>query len=176
MNDIIEHKPWQRRQDESAKAFHAFIFYRDMLSKERSLEKVLDKCKGKPSYYRHLARWSSRYEWVNRATAHDDYLDEVRAESQVHNIKEMAERQAKEGMALQKIGFEFLTGVGLVEARDAIRAVDVGAKLERIARGEPTEIIEAKIRLKPITEYTDEELQWTMDHGKPIEARKEIEG
>ena len=166
MTEIIERKPWQRRQDESAKAFHAFIIYRDMLPKERSLEKVRERLGKGRGYYPLLERWSSRHRWGERSLAHDDYLDEVRAESQVHAVKEMAERQAKEGLALQKIGIEYLTEKGINKSRDAIRAVAEGAKLERLARGEPSEIVKGTFTIKPIEQWTNEELDKYLAEGE----------
>jgi len=141
---------WHRRPDESTKAFHAFMLYRDMLPKSRSLQKVCQKIGKTPSYVTYLQKWSSRYSWVARATAHDDHLAQVRTEAQEAAIIDMADRQAREGMALQTVGIRrFLDERGVVRADivqemkdgDAIRAIDVGAKIERTARGEPTEIL-----------------------------------
>lgn len=172
----MDKKLWHRQADESAKAFHAFMLYRDMLPKSRSIERVREILGKSAGYSRHLQNWSSRYQWVTRATAHDDYLAEVRSEAQANAIREMSERQAKIGMALQQIGLTFLQTHGLEEGRDAIRAVSEGAKIERVARGEPSEIVELQAaKLKSVEDYTDEELEWTIEHGKPIEAKYLIE-
>lgn len=170
MSEVREKQPWHRCENESAKAFHAFILYRDMLTKERSIQNVLIKVEGKPSYFRHLARWSSKYEWVTRATLHDDHMAEVRREAHQKAIEEMTERQAKEGAALQAIGMRRFhnkegtarEGVASVmDDRDAILAIEKGAKLERTARGEPGEITKHEIVPLPekrLEDMTDEEL------------------
>ncbi len=168
-------KPWHRRDSESSKAFHAFMLYRDMMPAERSIQKVLEICNKKASYYWNLARWSSWYNWVERAKQYDDYIAEIKSQAQIHAIKEMAERQAKEGMALQQFGIEYLRGNTLTKGQDAIRAIEVGTRIERTARGEPTEILQLQGKLKPIIEYTEDELQWTIEHGKPIEAKLLLE-
>lgn len=153
-------KPWHRQPGESSKAFHAFMLYRDMLPKERSLAK-LHKNHFKTASKRWLAEWSRKYSWVARATAHDEHLAAVRAEAQEQAIIEMVERQAKEGMALQHKGIEKLqaTKPKDMTVGTAIRAVDVGVKIERTARGEPTEIVKGEHTLRPVRELTDEELE-----------------
>lgn len=161
---MTEHKSWHRQPGESSKAFHAFMLYRDMLPKARSLRKVGQKLAKTLPYLTHLKRWSSQYGWVARAQAHDDHLAAVRAEAQEEAIKEMAERQAKEGMILQEVGIQrFLDKDGKpvsigMEDKDAIRAIDVGAKIERTARGQPTEIVKEEITFRPAKDLTDDEL------------------
>lgn len=155
-------KPWHRQPGETPKSFHAFMLYRDMLPKERSMERVAEKLGKVPGYRLLLEKWSSRYHWVARARANDSYLAEVRHEAMENAIREMAERQAQEGMWLQAKGIEWLKSLGVddIKARDAIQAIDIGAKVERTARGEPTEIIkgDVTVRAKPMSDYTDEEL------------------
>lgn len=168
---MIERKPWHRQEDESSKAFHAFMLYRDMGAKERSLEKVLGKFDRKPSYYRHLARWSSRYHWVARATAYDDYQAEVKCLARERAIEEMEERQAKEGMALQGKGIEKLqaTKPKDMTVDTAIRAVDIGVKIERTARGEPTEIAKGDHIVRSVRELSDQELDAIIQKYKQLE-------
>ncbi len=173
-----EKKPWHRQENESTKAFHAFMLYRDMLPKGRSIQKVLETTDKKPSYYRHLARWSSRYEWVKRATFHDDHMAEVKREANQKAIEEMAERQAKEGMALQQKGIERLADMAGREMRmrDAIRAIEVGAKLERTARGEPSEITKHQIvpgTEKRLEDMTDAELDEIIERRGVLPEGKE---
>lgn len=157
---MTENQPWHRQPRESSKAFHAFMLYRDMPPKERSLEKVRQKLTKTPPYLRHLKKWSSYYSWVARAQAHDDHLAAVGAEAQEKAVKDMAERQAREGMAMQSKGMTKLRRMKAkdMQPRDAIHAVDVGAKLERTARGEPTEIVKEEITFRSAEDLTDDEL------------------
>ena len=161
---------WHRQPDESSKDFHAFMLYRDMTPKGRSLREVCQKLTKSLPYLTHLKKWSSHYNWVARVQAYDDHLAAARAEAQEKAIIEMAERQAKEGMTLQIVGIKrFLDSEGKVREEvatkmkdgDAIRAVEVGVKIERMARGEPTEIVKGEIGIKPMAEYSDQEL-WAM--------------
>ncbi len=164
---MTERKPWHRQEGETGKAFHAFMLYRDMLPKGRSLEKTRQALTRPAGYRRWLQTWCSHYQWVARVQAYDDHLAAVRAEAQEYAIVEMADRQAREGMALQTIGIKrFVDKDGKVkegvasemEDKDAIRAINVGVKIERTARGEPTEIVKGDYTVRPAKELTDDEL------------------
>lgn len=61
-------RPWDRRQDETSKAYGAFVTYRD-LGPERSLEKVAHTL-GKSTTI--MSRWSAQHEWVSRTVAWDN--------------------------------------------------------------------------------------------------------
>ena len=165
--EMTESKPWYRQPDETAKAFAAFVLYRGMMPRERSLAKV-HHSDIKMSSRRWLAEWSRRHQWVARSLAHDEHLAAVKTESQEQAIIDMAERQAKEGLALQQKGLERLASIPIeeIKARDAISAVTEGAKLERMARGEPTEIVRGDHTIKAVREMTDEQLQEIIDRGR----------
>lgn len=64
---------WHRQPNESNKSYAAFQTYLS-LGAERSLEKVRQKI-GKSKAI--CERWSSRWEWVARATAYDQHMAEV---------------------------------------------------------------------------------------------------
>lgn len=76
---------WEKRDDESGRAFAAFAAYRDY-GTYRSLDKVYVEMasrnprrggKASPkSAPRQWTLWSSLYEWVKRAEAYDQHLDE----------------------------------------------------------------------------------------------------
>jgi hypothetical protein len=97
-------KPWERRDNETAKAFAAFTAYRD-LGAQRSLAKVGDKL-GKSEAL--MERWSARHEWVMRAQAWDNHLDRQATSGQAKAVREMNERQAAIGVRLQAKAVEGL--------------------------------------------------------------------
>lgn len=83
-----EPKPWDRLPDESEAAYKAFLAYRD-LGKKRSQDsaaKVLAESLGHTWSNRKRARggrlvdWSSKFRWVERATAWDKHRDQLRDE------------------------------------------------------------------------------------------------
>lgn len=99
---------------------------------------------------RSLFRWSSELHWQDRL---DDLEREARrqnAEAYLRSLKEMNERQAREGLVLQQKAVERIQALADNEltGSEAIRALVEGARLERLARGEVTD--------RPQIERTDD--------------------
>ena len=91
---------FEQQQKESDKAFAAFAMYLSM-GPERSLEAVRQKC-GKSA--RLIQRWSSRWSWTERVTAHASHLATV-------------EREASEALARVKSA-EWLTRQQQIRERE----------------------------------------------------------
>ena len=99
---------WERQQGESDKAFSAFCVYRDLPPKERTLLRAYEVHSGRnrkdiskkqaqpPGYFK---QWCDKYEWFNRATAYDDYLDfqqrEATREAKIQYRKDLVEAQQR---------------------------------------------------------------------------------
>jgi hypothetical protein len=66
-------QPWDRRPDESKRAFDAFVLYRD--SPDRRLANVA-KALVPPCSTANIGRWVSRHQWQSRASDWDCYVDE----------------------------------------------------------------------------------------------------
>ena len=150
---------WERQPYESSKAYAAFCIYRD-LGTERSLDKALAAANKKPTNRRHWARWMGKYNWLERARAYDDYLERKKREEKEKAILEMAERHARLAMAFQQRVAERLREINPSELSpsDMAKWLDVSTKLERLSRGEPTEIGKQEVMLPTIVEViTDEE-------------------
>lgn len=85
---------FDRQPGESAKAFAAFVEYRE-LGVQRSLEAVrlkVGKCKAL------MERWSSRHSWVERVTAYDADRNKKAARAEDEALKKAATRRAKQQM------------------------------------------------------------------------------
>lgn len=159
-----ERKPWDRRDGagETSKAFDAFAIYRDLGAVERSLEKVRLELGRPQGYMRPLEAWSSRHRWVERARSWDDHQDVVRQKSFLQASQEMAERHAALGAkALLIVDLKLRSVLQQVAVlRDAGKPIEidgislaalpqlmsVGANLERLARGESTQITELRVK------------------------------
>jgi len=66
-------KMWDRFPEETDLAYKYFVAYLEM-GAERSHAKVVQKQGKKEHYVSQLAKWSTRYSWVERVQAYDDYL------------------------------------------------------------------------------------------------------
>lgn len=135
-------KPWERQENESAKAYAAFSVYRDM-GADRSLAKV-GQVVGKST--KMMEKWSKAHNWVERAEQWDLEQDKILRKQQVEDIKKMRKRHAdlaqamlvKAAMALNKIPVEE------IKPSDITRMADVASKMERISRGDVGDVVEER--------------------------------
>jgi hypothetical protein len=143
-----EERDWDRQPGESSKAYAHFCLYRDM-GPQRSLRKMAKdgRCAAK---VRQLDRWSSKWRWVERSQRYDDHLQYEDRLRQEKERKEMVSRHAKIAVlsqnlvvkGIEKLVSEVEQGKRDLSASDASRLLDVAVKIERLSRGEPTEISE----------------------------------
>src|SRR5438132_2063643 len=143
-----QQQPWNRQVGESSKAYAHFCLYRDM-GQERSLRNLARHAESMPDVNQ-LKRWSSRWNWVERCQKYDDHLlhqDRLRQEKE---RREMVSRHARIAVlsqnlvvkGIEKLVAEVEQGRHDLSASDASRLLDVAVKIERLSRGEPTEISE----------------------------------
>lgn len=147
--------PWDRLPRESSKAFEAFVFYRSTPAATRSIRACVER------YYpaginvksrcRLWERWSSKYRWQERVRAWESEQDRASRAAELVALAQMREKHIRESTtlqgaglaALQKYAEEFQTtgGKRRMTIRQAVLCILEGAKLERLTRGEPGEII-----------------------------------
>jgi hypothetical protein len=98
----------------------------------------------KSGYAKVLSNWSGPNRWIERIEAYRDFLEQERQRQRLKAIEEMGERQAKNGVLLQQYGIAWFVahqdiGVSL-SPEMAMRFIETGSRIERTARGAPTEI------------------------------------
>lgn len=144
---------WGPLPDETARSYLAFARYRD-LGPLRTLRRAAGvfysptgtETAPSEAQLRQFKTWSGAGHWVARAEAWDLHLDEVSRVRQVEDVKAMNDRQARIGRNLQVQGGITITGDGeerlpaTLSVPQALKALELGAKLERTARGEPDTI------------------------------------
>jgi hypothetical protein len=143
-----ERQPWDRQVAESSKAYHHFCLYRDM-GPDRSVRRMAN-IPGCTSVRRQLNRWSSRWRWVERCRQYDDHLERQARLEQEKERREMMKRHAKIAVlgenvvvkGMEKLLAEIEQGSRSPTASDLGRLLDVAVRVERLSRGEPTEISE----------------------------------
>ncbi len=143
---------WERQPGENPKPWEAFCIYRDLKkindprSKRsiRQVSEILRKSEGL------LERWSSENNWVERVAAWDSEQDRIKRElaqkEMQEDIRRMLKRQAEAGKFAQVKAVKALNKMPEedIKPSDAARLLDVGSKLERIARGYVDTIIEER--------------------------------
>lgn len=140
--------PWEKSDEESAPAFAAFATYRD-LGVNRSIAKACEIEGKNPSL---LKRWSGEHNWVVRVNAYDRHLDNLLRQSVAEEIVKMGERHASQARVLQGAAVadlgklrELQKNAGadeLLLTPELIgRFLEIGARMERQARGEPGDVV-----------------------------------
>lgn len=140
--------PWEKQPNESAKAFEAFVIYRD-LGEERSHAKVARQL-GKNVAL--ISRWSSRWKWVERVDLWDAEQDRIHRIALNKERRNAARRHANQFKALQTAALRFMEAkfgksFDKVDAESMtvdqlIRIFDIASKGERLSLGEPETITE----------------------------------
>lgn len=148
---------WERKRNpsgegwkENIKRYEAFAIYRD-LGRKRSLSQVSNQLNKSLTL---MGRWSTQDDWVIRAQAYDEYMDQIAAQSAVEEAQEMGKRHVQEGKLLQVKGIEKLKSLKPrdITPRLAIQMIKLGVNIERLARGEPTLISDNKITEVSVSE------------------------
>lgn len=122
MNDGPE--PWEKRPDETGRAYAAFRLYRD-LGPARRLADV-------PGFAaRTLRGWQTTHRWNERAQAWDleaYRLDDAR---RLEQIRSMDETHARAARVLITTGLRAMQNLDQLTPHQAARFVDLGTRLER---------------------------------------------
>jgi len=134
---------YEQLEEEGARAFAAFVLYRDSGS-GRSLEAVSQQTEKNMSLIR---RWSSEYSWVARCRAWDMEQDRIRRDAHLKSVAEMADRHAKIAMRLQEKVIQRLKELDPMELspREISAWIDTAVKIERLSRGVNTDSVKQEI-------------------------------
>lgn len=131
-------QPFERQDGESDKAFEAFSKYRDM-GVDRTVRKVAQELDKSLTI---IGRWSTRWDWVERVKSYDAEMDRKRLIQQEKDRINMSKRHANFATGFQQKVMERLQTLKPEELSpsEMIRWFDIAVKIERLSRGEPTEI------------------------------------
>ena len=135
-------KPWERQTGEGPRAWEAFQVYRDMGS-DRSLRAAAERLSRSRKT---LETLSVDFRWQDRIAAWEAEQDRVSRKAQLDGLRRMRKIHADLGAALLAKAARGLTRIpdDELKAADISRMVEVGDKLERIARGDVGEVIEER--------------------------------
>lgn len=162
-NGHSDRLPWEKRKDESAKAFAYYAMYRD-LGPERSLAKVAQAIHETTtrkatvdSLRTLLGKYSRDYGWVDRCEAYDMELDRRRREALETEQIKAARAQATAGGHMLAKGLARIAGTdkvkaidaGELDASDAVRMVEVGTRVQRLGLGMATDLVKGSLQLSP---------------------------
>lgn len=151
----LKSEPWLQWPQESAMQYAAFVLYRDMEPKVRSLSRVtyirrygppdpnesLTAINRKVNPTGRVTRWSAYFRWRDRVAAFDQAMERQRIaemqKGQLEAYREMGERHAREAVALQAKAVARLQHLNPNElsAAEVRQFIIAAATLERMSRG-----------------------------------------
>ena len=141
---------WERLPEETSRQYEAFCIYRNM-GPERSILKVAQEW-SIGGHTSKLKEWSSKYHWVERASAYDEHIDEIKRARNEEAIIEMSARHADYSLQIQEKAIEALRFINHEDLKpnEFIKWLDIAIKIERLSRGVPTENIKQENEFKEV--------------------------
>lgn len=135
---------WEQKDDETDRAYAAFVAYRDLGPHHRSLTSVARQL-GKNREL--MGRWSRRHGWVERVQAWDEEQRHQFDVSMAQAREEMADFHARVARAGLNVVAKAIIGSpeegidplnpASISASEIARLADIFSRMERAARGEP---------------------------------------
>lgn len=142
-------RPWDRRKDETPKAFTAFRTYLEMPRESRSYVGAYRLYSGRPEAAvppGFFKDWFARYDWASRAALYDDHILNEELKALERQRKEARVRQARMGKEIQERGKTLLKRTDELDAMSGTTMIAQGQRIENIALGVATEITETSMR------------------------------
>ncbi|MCD6161328.1 MAG: hypothetical protein J7K40_02820 [candidate division Zixibacteria bacterium] len=136
--------PWDRQIGEPIGAYRLFCGYRD-LGRTRSIAKIAELQSKRPETVHATA---GKYQWRKRADAYDVYMDKIMRVRLEEEIVHARIRQQVLGANMQELAQAGVTKimesgeVNDLRPLDVARLADVGSKIENLAVGRPSEIVQ----------------------------------
>lgn len=120
--------PWLRKDDESEKAFQAFVIYRDLRENRSYLE--VSKLLGKNRKL--IERWGKQHDWIERVAAFDRFEDVQQIRHAQKEIQEMYRNHRSVGGAIMgRVAQELkLLPKGSFKPRDIAILAKIGSEIE----------------------------------------------
>jgi len=166
-----ENKMIERLEEESQKNYSLYCVYQNM-GRNRSLAKVSEQTGISKRWIESL---SSKYDWIHRTEVYDTHQQQLMYEGMAKEIKEMGKRQASYSLQMitalitpaqellkrlkdknGKLDFSDVSDTDLVQTVSrCATAFKLLTDVERLARGEPTDIQALSVKPKIDTNFID---------------------
>ena len=143
-------KPWERQPGETAKAYAAFLHYRDLPAIDRSVAAARGRKKGGKQW----ERWCTARDWVNRAAEHDSDLASRRRERMAKEL----ERAQDDAVVLIR------------SALDKVRERIEGMDAEELAAGQIPAALRTLIELEFKALGHEDRVALTGKDGGPVKV------
>jgi hypothetical protein len=183
--DTTPEQPWEQNAGETARAYGAFIAYRDA-GPERTIAGTAREL-GRSAAL--LYRWSRQHNWIDRAHAWDVTCRREEEATLREARREIVQRQARDADRLQRLAMARLgklvrrdpeTGeLALdpeVSVQDAVRVYKLGLDIERALTAEEKPEAESEEGDDDLKRMSDEQLRQLIALAKERAGNDEEEG
>lgn len=133
-------EPWERQPGEKAASFALFAEFRDLGPTRSYNQFIRDKRRSRSG----LFNLAAAHGWNDRLDAYDRHVDRRVQQANIDEINAMANRHARVALGMLGKATEALNAVDAskLTPTQLVAFVETAVKVERLARGEPTEIAE----------------------------------
>ena len=174
---MSDRKPWERQPGETAKAYAAFLHYRDLPAIDRSVREAREGHeKDMKGTLRQWSGWCMRHGWVNRAVEHDSDLASRRRERMAKELERSQDDAVTLVRAARAMVAERLKSIDPkdLEARQIPLALSRLFELEFKALGMEEKVSlahEGKVEVEAAADTA-----WLMDYLRQLREGSEDEG
>jgi hypothetical protein len=145
---------WDKQKHEPGKSYALFCKYRDMgpFRSVAKLGKNMEESGEKNYSEKYLEELCTKWDWVKRAEAYDEYMEKIIRKKREEDIIEMTGRHADQSKDIQGEIYKSFKDPALksedIQKAGWVRNANVNsfvkaAKLERLSRGLPSDKIES---------------------------------
>lgn len=150
-------KAWERQDDEHDKAWLAFRTFRENRDKFKTAEQT-----GIPIHT--VRNYATLYRWSDRVKAWDRYVDKETQQAEIRAVAEMRVRHVQVSQTIQDTALTLLARLAESEdakitPKQAAEMLDLGVKMERIARGEPDSKSEVTSTVRQLPQDTVDKIK-----------------
>jgi hypothetical protein len=164
----LEGEPWEKLPGETLKQYHAFTVFRD-LGYRGTVAQAAEKLGVTKS---NLDKWSGKNFWQERRNAWWLHLEALGRQAQEQSVEEMNRRHLEIAEQASQVLLRRIRGGGTVtvrdregepheielpplspieiEGRDVPRYMESIQKMERLARGQPTDFFKGAVLVHPV--------------------------
>ena len=164
--DPADLRIWERQHDEPARVWFAFRWHRD--HPQASLTQVAEEANVAPQT---VSKWAQDWGWAHRVREYQRWLDRESTAAakatltvEAMNASHLTDARALREVALQQlrrlmVAAEVPGQERLISGPTVVRALELAAKLERLALGKPTDIVGDEDDAPDYSTLTDEQFK-----------------
>lgn len=155
-------------KDYKEKAF--LLWYENDRPANEWMTRELEPYNGETPKPQTIANWKREFGWNQRADEQDEFIRKEVEREIVEEKVRMFKRHAEDARKLQQAGWDFIEDHGVNNASQALKAIEIGLKVERESRGIPDAIEAVSGKTDRQLENTIKKLLANIDRDRLIDT------